>query len=204
MRMSRKCWVWISIQFVWKQLELTGRHYHQSKRQSGRPKTKRFRKRSRWAHEPERSNIVCSGCQRRGHNIRTCLARAELERQREDAVARAAVSGNAAATATSQESTSGELDLSWNSTKMWQNTFGNEWKWYNPSTIVFYGIIASLTTTTDSSFGQLSLREKNQIRELPTFIGRTLYVASLSHRYAGHSFGDFGITSSKISKGNKV
>ena len=83
-----------------------------TKRQSGRPKTKRFRKRSRWAYEPERSNIVCSGCKRRGHNIRTCLARAELERQRENAIARAVASGNAAEIAAAEESTRNEPDLS--------------------------------------------------------------------------------------------
>ena len=45
----------------------------QGKRQSGRPRKKRLRKRSRWAHEPEKSNVVCSRCLQRGHNIRTCV-----------------------------------------------------------------------------------------------------------------------------------
>ena len=82
-----------------------------TKRQAGRPKTKRFRKRSRWAHEPERSNIVCSGCKRRGHNIRTCLARADMERQRENASARAVASGNDTEAAVISQNTN-ELDLS--------------------------------------------------------------------------------------------
>jgi hypothetical protein len=47
----------------------------QSKRQAGRPRKKRLRKRSRWAHEPEKSNVVCSRCLQRGHNIRTCVER---------------------------------------------------------------------------------------------------------------------------------
>jgi hypothetical protein len=45
------------------------------KRQAGRPRKKRLRKRSRWAHEPEKSNVICSRCNQRGHNIRTCLER---------------------------------------------------------------------------------------------------------------------------------
>jgi hypothetical protein len=45
------------------------------KRQAGRPRKKRLRKRSRWAHTPEKSNVVCSRCHQRGHNIRTCLER---------------------------------------------------------------------------------------------------------------------------------
>ena len=53
-----------------------------SKRKStGRPKKQRIRKRSRWAHEPEKSNIVCSRCHKRGHNVRTCLAREDLVNQ---------------------------------------------------------------------------------------------------------------------------
>lgn len=46
-----------------------------NKRQAGRPKKKRIRKRSRWAHEPEKSNVICSRCHKRGHNIRTCVER---------------------------------------------------------------------------------------------------------------------------------
>jgi hypothetical protein len=45
------------------------------KRQAGRPKKKRIRKRSRYAHTPEDSNVVCSRCYERGHNVRTCLDR---------------------------------------------------------------------------------------------------------------------------------
>ena len=52
-----------------------------SKRSTGRPKKKRIRKRSHWAFNPEKSNIVCSRCRQRGHNIRTCLAREEQARQ---------------------------------------------------------------------------------------------------------------------------
>ena len=44
-------------------------------RGSGRPKKQRIRKRKRWAYDPERPNIGCSGCQKRGHNIRTCMTR---------------------------------------------------------------------------------------------------------------------------------
>ena len=46
-----------------------------TKRQAGRPKKKRLRKRSRWSHEPEKSNVVCSRCNHRGNNIRTCVER---------------------------------------------------------------------------------------------------------------------------------
>jgi hypothetical protein len=45
------------------------------KRSTGRPPKKRIRKRSRWAHDPERSIVVCSRCKKRGHNVRTCLVR---------------------------------------------------------------------------------------------------------------------------------
>jgi hypothetical protein len=83
-----------------------------TKRQSGRPKIKRFRKRSRWAHEPERSNIVCSGCKKRGHNIRTCVARAEMERQRENAIARTAASENSSGAVAVPDDSRNELDLS--------------------------------------------------------------------------------------------
>jgi hypothetical protein len=51
------------------------------KRQAGRPKKKRLRKRSRWAHTPERSNVICSRCHRRGHNVRTCLEREQRAAQ---------------------------------------------------------------------------------------------------------------------------
>ena len=44
-------------------------------RASGPPKKQRIRKRSRFAHEPEKSTIVCSRCRQRGHNVRTCIAR---------------------------------------------------------------------------------------------------------------------------------
>jgi hypothetical protein len=50
------------------------------KRIAGRPKTKRIRKRSRHAYEPERSNIRCSRCHKPGHNVRTCLDRETLTR----------------------------------------------------------------------------------------------------------------------------
>lgn len=46
-----------------------------AKRSSGRPKKQRFRKRSRWAHEPEKSPIRCSECGMCGHNRKTCEAR---------------------------------------------------------------------------------------------------------------------------------
>jgi hypothetical protein len=52
-----------------------------SKRGSGRPKKQRIRKRSRFAHNPEESNVVCSKCKRRGHNIRTCATRAWMEKE---------------------------------------------------------------------------------------------------------------------------
>jgi hypothetical protein len=45
------------------------------KKNVGRPKNKRFRKRSRYAHDPESSSRSCSRCKMRGHNVRTCLAR---------------------------------------------------------------------------------------------------------------------------------
>jgi hypothetical protein len=54
------------------------------KRSTGRPQKVRIRKRSRWAHEPERSNIVCSRCLKRGHNIRTCLMRETLDSKGND------------------------------------------------------------------------------------------------------------------------
>jgi hypothetical protein len=54
------------------------------KRSTGRPKKVRLRKRSRWAHDPEKSNIVCSRCHVRGNNIRTCLVREGLKNNRAD------------------------------------------------------------------------------------------------------------------------
>jgi Transposase, Mutator family len=44
---------------------------YSGKRQAGRPKEKRLRKRSKFADE-SKSPIVCSRCNRRGHNKRTC------------------------------------------------------------------------------------------------------------------------------------
>ena len=52
-----------------------------SKRTSGRPKKLRIRKRSKFADNPEESNVVCSKCKRRGHNIRTCATREWLEKE---------------------------------------------------------------------------------------------------------------------------
>lgn len=46
-----------------------------TKRTSGRPKKQRFRKRSRWSHEPEKSTVRCSECGMSGHNKKTCAAR---------------------------------------------------------------------------------------------------------------------------------
>ena len=43
---------------------------------TGRPKKKRIRKRSRFAFDQDQSNIVCSKCHKRGHNVRTCDASA--------------------------------------------------------------------------------------------------------------------------------
>jgi hypothetical protein len=51
------------------------------KRASGRPKKQRIRKRSRFANTPDESNVMCSKCKRRGHNIRTCARRAEMEKE---------------------------------------------------------------------------------------------------------------------------
>jgi hypothetical protein len=49
-----------------------------TKRKTGRPKKQRIRKRSLWAYEPGKSNVVCSRCHERGHNIRTCFVREAL------------------------------------------------------------------------------------------------------------------------------
>jgi SWIM zinc finger len=47
-------------------------------KRSGRPATKRLRLgRSRFMN-PEESNIICSLCNKRGHNKRTCIARMDL------------------------------------------------------------------------------------------------------------------------------
>jgi hypothetical protein len=54
------------------------------KRPSGRPKKKRFRKRSKYAYNPEDSNIVCSKCKQRGHNVRTCDIRARMKTDAEN------------------------------------------------------------------------------------------------------------------------
>jgi hypothetical protein len=52
------------------------------KRGTGRPQIKRIRERLVHSHEPHKSNIRCSRCHGRGHNVRTCLAREALARQR--------------------------------------------------------------------------------------------------------------------------
>ncbi|KAG7364813.1 MULE transposase domain containing protein [Nitzschia inconspicua] len=54
---------------------------NRTKRSSGRPRKKRIRKRSRFAHDPDKSPIVCSRCKKRGHNVKTCVAREQLEKQ---------------------------------------------------------------------------------------------------------------------------
>ena len=54
--------------------------YPNDKRTSGRPKKKQYRKRARTACDPEVSAITCSRCGNRGHNVRTCIAREENER----------------------------------------------------------------------------------------------------------------------------
>ena len=53
-------------------------------RRSGRPKKKRFRKRPRSACDPDESSIVCTRCRKPGHNIRTCVARENIERERNE------------------------------------------------------------------------------------------------------------------------
>jgi hypothetical protein len=55
-----------------------------SKRASGRPKKLRMRKRTRFADNPEESNVVCSKCKQRGHNVRTCDMRAWLAKEAEN------------------------------------------------------------------------------------------------------------------------
>ncbi|KAG7349582.1 MULE transposase domain containing protein [Nitzschia inconspicua] len=42
---------------------------------------KRFRKRSCFSDDADKSFIVCSICKKRGHNIKTCLAREQIEKQ---------------------------------------------------------------------------------------------------------------------------
>ena len=54
-----------------------------SKRTTGRPKKQRIRKRSRFADNPEQSNVVCSKCKQRGHNIRTCATRSWMKKEAE-------------------------------------------------------------------------------------------------------------------------
>ncbi|KAG7344893.1 MULE transposase domain containing protein [Nitzschia inconspicua] len=54
---------------------------NRTKRSSGRPRKKRIRKRSRFAHDPDKSPIVCSRCKKRGHNVKTCVAKEQLEKQ---------------------------------------------------------------------------------------------------------------------------
>ena len=54
-----------------------------TKRSTGRPKKVRIRKRSRWSHDPEKSNVVCSKCKQRGHNIKTCDVRAWMLKEAE-------------------------------------------------------------------------------------------------------------------------
>ena len=53
-------------------------------RQSGRPKKKRIRTRPRSACDPDESCVVCSRCRKPGHNIRTCVAREDMERERNE------------------------------------------------------------------------------------------------------------------------
>ncbi|KAG7367629.1 MULE transposase domain containing protein [Nitzschia inconspicua] len=45
---------------------------------NGKPKRVRLRLRSRFAHEPEKSPIVCSRCHQRGHNVKTCELREQI------------------------------------------------------------------------------------------------------------------------------
>ena len=49
-----------------------------NKQSAGGPKKKRLRKRSKWAHTPSTSNVVCSRCKQREHNTRTCETREQL------------------------------------------------------------------------------------------------------------------------------
>jgi hypothetical protein len=55
-----------------------------AKRSAGRPQKKRLRKRSRFSNNPEQSNIVCSRCKEKGHNVRTCRYREALAKKREE------------------------------------------------------------------------------------------------------------------------
>jgi len=48
------------------------------KRQAGRPKVKRYRRRSE-LYDPSESPIVCSICGVRGHNCRTCKTEAKKD-----------------------------------------------------------------------------------------------------------------------------
>ena len=51
-------------------------------RSSGRPKKKRIRNRSKFV-DPKNSNISCSKCGAKGHNMRTCLRRQEIMKERQ-------------------------------------------------------------------------------------------------------------------------
>jgi len=53
-------------------------------RRSGRPKKKRIRKRPRSACDPDESKVVCARCRKPGHNIRTCVARQDMEQERDE------------------------------------------------------------------------------------------------------------------------
>jgi hypothetical protein len=53
-----------------------------NKRGTGRPKIQRIRERSVHSHEPDNRTFRCSRCHGRRHNVRTCLAREALARQR--------------------------------------------------------------------------------------------------------------------------
>jgi hypothetical protein len=48
------------------------------KQQAGRPKVRRIRNRSKYEEPEEESRIVCSLCNQRGHNRKTCVAQKEL------------------------------------------------------------------------------------------------------------------------------
>jgi hypothetical protein len=54
-----------------------------AKRPIGRPKKLRHRKRSKYADDPGSSTIKCSRCQQRGHNVRSCVNRENMERRQQ-------------------------------------------------------------------------------------------------------------------------